>query len=180
MRLIKNSKFKVVMSLLRFIIIKLYCYNKLHTKGLSLIGYKSAVFISGSCNIGKKAQVDDYVEIQSKGKLTIGDNFSINKYSRIICYDNISIGNNCVMAQFVSIIDHDHSFYKEGENIKFSNYLTSPISIGNNVWIADKVTILKGINIGSNVIIGANSVVTKHIPSNSIAAGNPCRVIKSI
>ena len=59
-------------------------------------------------------------------------------------------------------------------------YSKGVISIGNNVWIGDKVTILGNVRIGDNVVIGANSVVTKSIPCNTIAAGNPCKVIKEI
>jgi acetyltransferase-like isoleucine patch superfamily enzyme len=55
---------------------------------------------------------------------------------------------------------------------------TPPIRIGDNVWIGMNTVVLPGIKIGDNVVIGSNSVVTKDIPSNSIAAGNPCRVIK--
>lgn len=55
-----------------------------------------------------------------------------------------------------------------------------PISVGNNVWIGDNVTVLPGITIGNNVTIGAGSVVTRDIPDNTLAVGNPCRVIKSI
>jgi acetyltransferase-like isoleucine patch superfamily enzyme len=54
-----------------------------------------------------------------------------------------------------------------------------PILIGNNVWIGMNTVVLPGITIGDNVAIGANSVVTKNIPANSIAAGNPCRVIRA-
>ncbi len=55
-----------------------------------------------------------------------------------------------------------------------------PVTIGNNVWIGGSVTILPGVTIGDNVTIGAGSVVTKDIPSNSIAVGNPCKAIKTI
>lgn len=55
-----------------------------------------------------------------------------------------------------------------------------PISVGNNVWIGGNVTVLPGITIGNNVTIGAGSVVTRDIPDNTLAVGNPCRVIKSI
>ena len=55
-----------------------------------------------------------------------------------------------------------------------------PVSIGNNVWIGGSVTILPGVTIGDNVTIGAGSVVAKDIPSNSIAVGNPCKVIKKL
>ena len=55
-----------------------------------------------------------------------------------------------------------------------------PISVGNNVWIGGNVTVLTGVTIGNNVTIGAGSVVTRDIPDNTLAVGNPCRVIKSI
>jgi maltose O-acetyltransferase len=55
-----------------------------------------------------------------------------------------------------------------------------PVIIGDNVWIGGSVTILPGVTIGDNVTIGAGSVVTKDIPSNSIAVGNPCKVIKTL
>ena len=55
-----------------------------------------------------------------------------------------------------------------------------PITIGNNVWIGGNATILPGVNIGDNSVIGAGSVVTKDIPSNVLAVGNPCRIIKKL
>jgi maltose O-acetyltransferase len=58
--------------------------------------------------------------------------------------------------------------------------IAKPIIIGNNVWITTNVTILPGVTIGDNTIIGAGSVVTKNIPANVFAAGNPCVVIKEI
>ena len=55
-----------------------------------------------------------------------------------------------------------------------------PIKVGNNVWIGGNVVVLPGVTIGNNVVIGAGSVVTKNIPDNVVAVGNPCRVIKKI
>ena len=55
-----------------------------------------------------------------------------------------------------------------------------PIKVGNNVWIGGGVTVLSGVIIGDNTVIGAGSVVTKNIPSNVVACGNPCRIIKTI
>ena len=70
-------------------------------------------------------------------------------------------------------IDNNLKVKKELEYAK-------PIKVGNNVWIGGNVTVLPGVSIGDNVVIGAESVVTKDIPSNVIAVGNPCRVIKEI
>lgn len=55
-----------------------------------------------------------------------------------------------------------------------------PITVGSNVWFGGNVTVLPGVTIGDNVVIGAGSVVTHDIPSNSVAVGNPCRVIRTL
>ncbi|MFY0603632.1 MAG: acetyltransferase [Flavobacteriaceae bacterium] len=98
-----------------------------------------------------------------------GDN--LNNY--IQANNGIQFGNNIELAPGVSIVSANH----DTENL--SNHVKSkPICIGNNVWIGSNATILPEVTIGDNVTIGANSVVTKDIPSNSIAVGNPCKVIK--
>ena len=65
-------------------------------------------------------------------------------------------------------------------NFNFTVLDEAPVTIGDNVWIGGSVTILPGVTIGSNTTIGAGSVVTKDIPDNVVAAGNPCRVIRKL
>ncbi len=98
-----------------------------------------------------------------------GDN--INNY--IQANNGIIFGNNIELAPGVSIISSNH---KATNLSKHEN--GKPIIIGNHVWIGANATVLPGVTIGNNVTIGANSVVTKNIPSNSVAVGNPCEVIK--
>ena len=98
-----------------------------------------------------------------------GDN--INNY--IQANNGIIFGSNIELAPGVSIISSNHA----ADNLK-KHVKGNPITIGNNVWIGANSTILPEVKIGNNVIIGANSVVTKDIPSNSVAVGNPCKVIK--
>lgn len=93
------------------------------------------------------------------------------------CYiqarNGIKIGNNLRMGPNVGLISSNHSLndYDEWE-------VSQPIQIGNNVWLGMGSIVMPGVNIGDNVVIGANAVVTKDIPPNSIAAGVPCRVVK--
>lgn len=93
------------------------------------------------------------------------------------CYiqarNGIIFGNNVRLGPNVGIISANHCPDDFDHWIK-----TAPINIGNNVWIGMNSTVLPGITIGDDVVIGANSVVTHDIPSNSIAAGNPCKIIK--
>ena len=92
----------------------------------------------------------------------------------IVAYAPIKIGNNVSISFHNSIINSVHDI----DN--FRTVIGKTVIIGNNVWITSNVTILGGVTIGDNTIIGAGSVVTKDIPSNVFAAGNPCRVIKQI
>lgn len=93
------------------------------------------------------------------------------------CYiqakNGINIGHNLRMGPNVGLISANHDLDDYDSWIK-----TTPITIGDNVWIGMNSVVLPGITIGDNVVIAANSVVTKDIPSNSIAAGSPCKVIK--
>lgn len=98
-----------------------------------------------------------------------GDN--LNNY--IQANNGIIFGNNIEIGPGVHIISANHNYGN------FSKHNSTPsINIGNNVWIGANSIILPSVNIGDNVVIGAGSVVVKDIPSNSIAVGNPCKVIK--
>lgn len=95
--------------------------------------------------------------------------------------DYIKIGKRCKIAEDVAIIAHDYSW--EVLRSAYGEILPSggrKIEIGNNVFIGKRATILRGVKIGDNAIIGAGSIVTKDIPPNSIAAGNPAKVISTL
>jgi len=87
------------------------------------------------------------------------------------CY-HISIGDNVTLAPRVHVLAHDTSTYMFLRKTRAAN-----IHIGNNVFVGASAIVLPGVTIGDNVIIGAGSVVTKDIPSNSVAAGNPAKII---
>jgi acetyltransferase-like isoleucine patch superfamily enzyme len=93
------------------------------------------------------------------------------------CYiqarNGILIGDNLWTGPGVGLISSNHDLNDYRHHIN-----TKPLAIGNNVWIGMNAVLLPGITIGNNVAIGANAVVTKDLPDNAIAAGNPCRVLK--
>ena len=110
--------------------------------------------------------------------IEVGENFFANYNLTILDVGKVKIGANAQIAPNVSIYTAGHPVHPESRNTGYEYGI--PITIGDNVWIGGSVTILPGVTIGSNVVIGAGSVVTKDLPDNVIAAGNPCRVIRTI
>ena len=90
----------------------------------------------------------------------------------------VKIGDNCLLAPNVSIYTAGHPFDPEIRSRGYEYGIS--VTIGDNVWIGGNSVICPGVRIGDNVVIGAGSVVTKDIPGNVLAAGNPCRVIREI
>lgn len=110
--------------------------------------------------------------------ITVGENFYANFDCVILDVANVEIGDNVMFGPRVGIYTAGHPIDPE-VRVRGLELGTS-ISIGNNVWIGANVTLNPGIKIGDNAIIGSGAVVTKDIPANTIAAGNPCRVIREI
>lgn len=120
-----------------------------------------------------------------EAKLVFGHDVQINDYVHMVAMDKISIGNNVLMASHVFISDNSHGSYK-GDNRDSDptvppterEYVTTPVIIGNNVWIGEGVCIMPGVNIGEGCVIGAHSIVTKDIPDYCIAIGSPAKIVK--
>lgn len=110
--------------------------------------------------------------------IEIGENFYSNHNLVILDANKVKFGNNVFIAPNCGFYTAGHPLDYETRN-KGLEY-AKPIEVGNNVWIGGNVVVLPGVSIGDNVVIGAGSVVTKDIPSNSVAVGNPCRVIKEL
>lgn len=110
--------------------------------------------------------------------IEIGENFYSNHNLVILDGAKVKIGDNVFIAPNCCITTAGHPINIDERNRGLE--YAYPIKIGNNVWIGAGVNILPGVTIGDNVTIGAGSVVNKSIPANSIAVGNPCKVIKTI
>jgi len=111
-----------------------------------------------------------------KGKLIIGDNTFINVGTIISAHFQIKIGKNVQIAPGVTVMDSDF----HGVEDRDAEVIPTPITIGDNVWLATRVVVLKGVTIGEGSTIAAGAVVTKDIPPYSLAAGIPATVIKSL
>ena len=110
--------------------------------------------------------------------IEVGENFYANVNLVILDGAKVCIGDNAFIAPNVGIYTAGHPLDAEQRNRGLE--YARPVTIGHNVWIGAGVNILPGVTIGDNTVIGAGSVVTKDIPSNVLAVGNPCRVVKEI
>ena len=110
--------------------------------------------------------------------ISIGENFYANHNLIILDPGKVEFGDNVFIGPNCAFYTPEHPLDAETRN-KGLEY-AKPIKVGNNVWLGGNVVVLGGVTIGDNSVIGAGSVVTKDIPSNSIAVGNPAKVIKVI
>lgn len=110
--------------------------------------------------------------------IEVGKNFFANYNCTILDVAKVVIGDNCLLAPNVAIYTAGHPVHPETRNTMYEYGIG--VTIGDNVWIGGNSVICPGVHIGDNCVIGAGSVVTKDIPEWSIAAGNPCKVIRKI
>ena len=146
--------------------------------------------ISGGRNIflGKHTRIYPYCRIECfckisgqklNPKIKIGDNVLMGRNTTILCANNVEIGDNTMFASYCFVSDENHGVdLSTNERYECQKLQISSVRIGNNCWIGEKVIILPGTTIGDNTIIGAGSVVTKSLPKNVIAVGNPAKIIK--
>lgn len=114
-----------------------------------------------------------YIRVVARGELIINGGF-INEDVEITCASKITIGNGATIARGVVIRDFDAHKLKTPEH-----EISSPISIGRNVWIGNRAMILKGVSIGDGAVVAAGAIVTKDVPANSIVAGVPATIIRN-
>ena len=110
--------------------------------------------------------------------IEIGENFYSNHNLVILDCAKVTFGDNVFLGPNCAFYTAEHPLDFKTRN--FGLEYAKPIKVGSNVWIGGSVTVLAGVTIGDNCVIGAGSVVTKDVPQNSVAVGNPCRVIKNI
>jgi maltose O-acetyltransferase len=137
----------------------------------SVVGFPEAYHL-GSGEIMLQARLSD-------AEISIGRDTWFNNNTVLCAMKSIRIGDACRIGDSVAIYDADfHELSPATRNRSVGP--VEPVTIGNNVWIGSRAMILKGVTIGDNSVIGAMSLVTKNVPPNSLAAGVPAKVIRSL
>lgn len=127
---------------------------------------------------GKDVYIEQPFHCDYGYNIEVGDNFWVNYNLTILDVGKVTAGDNVLIAPNVSIYTAGHPVHPDSRNSGYEYGI--PVTIGSNVWIGGNSVILPGVTIGDNVVIGAGSVVTKDLPHNVIAAGNPCKVLRKI
>ena len=124
---------------------------------------------SGGCALWSGVRL----EVGPGAELSIGKGTYLNRSTVVVCHERVEIGADCLISWDVVIMDtneHHVPGSRRGQ----------PIRIGDGVWIGCRAIVLPGVTIGSGSVIGAGSIVTHDIPENSVAVGQPARVIRCI
>jgi acetyltransferase-like isoleucine patch superfamily enzyme len=113
-----------------------------------------------------------------EGTLSIGDKSVLGRDVSINCYLDVELGDSALIADSVYICDFDHNYADLDVPIKDQGIAKSRVRIERDVWIGTKVTVCRGVHIGTGTVVGANAVVTRDLPARCVAVGVPARVIK--
>ncbi|MFT6288131.1 MAG: acetyltransferase-like isoleucine patch superfamily enzyme [Alcanivorax sp.] len=124
-----------------------------------------------------RVEVGVWGRSSGEGAISIGNGVLMSPGTRLSASDKITIGDGVMMANGTYITDSDwHTVYDRTQR----DERATPVVIEDNVWLGDHATVLKGVTVGENSVIAARAVVTRDIPANVIAAGNPAKVVKEL
>lgn len=140
--------------------------------------YEQSILQSLLAEIGEEVSIEANFLCEFGFNLSIGHNVYINHDMVVLDCNEVTIGNNVYVGPRVGLYCANHA--EDPMQRAAHSVYSKPIHIGDKVWLGAGVHVLPGVTIGENSIIGAGSVVTKNIPANVIAAGNPCKVIRPV
>jgi acetyltransferase-like isoleucine patch superfamily enzyme len=134
---------------------------------------------AGRVVLGRFVHLGDGCRIRAhEGNVRIGDKVVLGGHVVVNAYLDVEIGATTIVADAVHITDFDHTFADLDVPIKDQGISKSPVRIGPNCWLGTKVTVVRGAWLGEGVVVGANSVVTGHIPDRCVVGGVPARLIR--
>lgn len=158
--------FTASVNLVRLSLMKMLKGGRIDFNAIQLLSPRTTIRIgrNGRISLGRSTQTRRGVALLARsGTINIGNRCGFNMNCIITCHERIEIGENCSFGPNVMIFDHDHDY-----KTRNSSFLTSPVRIGDNVWVGANVVILRGTTIGDNSVIGAGSVIKGNIPADCV------------
>lgn len=155
---------------------KIYKYNNLPTEAVEEKNVLLREILGKTCEGYLNIEAPFYCDYGYN--IEVGTNFFANYNFIVLDVGKVKIGDNVMMGPNVAIYTAGHPLHPESRNSGYEYGID--VTIGNNVWIGGNACVMPGVKIGNNAVIGAGSVVTKDIPDNMLAVGNPCKPIREI
>lgn len=138
-----------------------------------LLRYPRNIHLEDEVVIGRGSQL---CPCNPKARIQIGKRTVVGAYNFIYASESITIGEDCLIAPFVYLVDSDHARSREAR-MNAQGMITSPITIGNDVWIGARVVVTRGVSVGDGAILAAGAVVNQDVPPYAIFAGVPAKQI---
>jgi acetyltransferase-like isoleucine patch superfamily enzyme len=173
--------FKYARLLLRMLRRKLWLGARLKLDGIAFVGPRVILQVGKGARLelGRWSWIGHGTKIRAhEGLVSIGAKTVMGQECTISSFQHVKIGRECVIADRVMFIDFDHGVVEVERPIRLQGIYKRDVNVGNNVWIGYGACILRGVTVGDNAIIGANSVVTKDVPANAVVGGLPAKVIR--
>lgn len=161
--------------------LKLRFRGRLKTDGLAFIcpGVHFEIGKNATVHLGRWAWLGHDCKVRChEGEVHIGAKTVLGQECTISCYQHVSIGRECIIADRVMFIDFDHGVVETERPIRNQGIYMRDVRIGHNVWVGYGASFLRGVSVGDNAVVGTNSVVTRELPANAVAAGAPARVVR--
>jgi acetyltransferase-like isoleucine patch superfamily enzyme len=167
---------------LRYLRLRLF-HRHIETEGFVFIGPNVELYARrgyGRLIIGKWSVFGHGNSIRChEGTLRIGAKSVFGAVNTINCYLDVEIGDDCIFADWIYVCDFDHRFEDMSMPIRKQGIVKSPVKIGNDCWIGEKSTVLRGVTIGDGSIVASHALVNRDVPERSIVGGVPARVLKT-
>ena len=167
--------------LLRFLAFKLRYGRRLQTDGLAFIcpRVKLEIKPGATLHLGRWSWLGNGTKVRvHEGEVRVGAKTVLGQECTISAYQHVSIGRECIVADRVMFIDFDHGVVDVERPIREQGIYKRDVRVGHNVWLGYGACVLRGCAVGDNAIVGTNSVVTRDLPENAVAAGIPAKVLR--
>jgi acetyltransferase-like isoleucine patch superfamily enzyme len=166
---------------LRLAWLKLRFRGRLQTDGPCFVGPGVTIQIGRDAvlRLGRWSWIGHGTKLRvHEGEVSIGAKTVMGQECTISAFQHVSIGRECIVADRVMLIDFDHGVVEVERPIRLQGIYKRDVRVGHNCWVGYGACVLRGTTVGDNSVVGANTVVTKDVPPNSVAAGAPVRILR--